>query len=134
MRIKLTPEADLALSQIADQVLKQNPFIERDPSRWMSAVVVTLQSTLQPKLLEELVERLTTPETARLALLREIEGLSQGMDALALRGLETTLKKFRATHHPPSPPAAAVLSLLPVQKSLVQKAPVPKEEDEEVPG
>jgi len=103
MRIKLTPEADLALTRLVEKVLKVNPFIERDNSRLMSAMVVTFERFLQHRALEEFVQRLTTPETARLALIREVEGLSQGMDALALRGLETTLRKLRAQVQPVQP-------------------------------
>ncbi|MGK5083427.1 hypothetical protein WDW37_08970 [Bdellovibrionota bacterium FG-1] len=96
MRIKLTGEAEKAMGLIVDQILKQNPFIERDNSRLISAIVVTLQRYLQPRYRDELIQAISTPESARLSLMREVEILSQGMDADAIRGLESTVRKLRA--------------------------------------
>lgn len=96
MRIKLTPEADKALGLIVGEILKQNPFVEQDNSRLMSAIVVTLQRHLQPRQRDELVQAVSTPEAARQALMREVETLSQGMDADAIRTLESTVRKLRA--------------------------------------
>ena len=95
MRISLTPEADQSLSEIFKRVLNQNPFIERDNGRLISAVIVSFLKSGYPKKIEEIAQTLTTQESARLALIREVEGLSQGMDATALRALEMSLKRFR---------------------------------------
>jgi hypothetical protein len=95
MRISLTAEADRALGLIVEQVLKKNPFIEKDNSRLLSAIVVIFHRCVQPRQFEELIYTLTTPEAARLALLREVEGMSKSMNSETLRVLEASIKKFR---------------------------------------
>lgn len=97
MRIKFTPDAEKALGLIVDQIMKHNPFIEQDNSRLVSAIVVTLQRHMQPRLRDELIQAVSTPESDRLALMREVETLSQGMDASVIRvALESTVRKLRA--------------------------------------
>lgn len=96
MRIKLTEDAEKAMGLILAEIHRQNPFVEQDNSRLMSAIVVTLQRHMQPRHRDELIQAVSTPESARLALMREVETLSQGMDADAIRTLETTVRKLRA--------------------------------------
>jgi hypothetical protein len=96
MRIKLTEDAEKAMGLIVGEIHKQNPFIEQDKSRLMSAIVVTLQRFMQPRYRDELIQAVSTPESARLALMREVETLSQGMDAGAIRTLQTTVRKLRS--------------------------------------
>ena len=104
MRIKLYSDADQELAQIVEQILKKNPFIEKDMGRLVSSITVVLKRNMQPRYLEELVQLNSTPESARLSLLREVETLSQGMDAAAMRSLEATVRKLRGQVENTIPP------------------------------
>lgn len=96
MRIKLTPEGDQALGFILERAFKQNPFIEKDNNRLISAIVVGFERHLQPRQMDELVQALSTPKSVRMALMREMETLSQDLDSDGLRGLEVTMRKLRS--------------------------------------
>ena len=94
MRIRLSPEADEAYQAVCAEVLEVNPFIEASPSRWFGAIILAFHRSMNPKVRDELLQAVSTPESMRRALLRQVEQASLGMDARALRQLEGAIRKL----------------------------------------
>lgn len=94
MRISLSPEASQVFESIVSRIEVVNPFIERDNTRFLSAVVVAYERSAGAREIDELVQAVSTPESRRRALIRQIEQVSLGMDAQAIRNLEASVRKL----------------------------------------
>jgi uncharacterized protein YpiB (UPF0302 family) len=94
MRIKFTSEAEQAFEALVSDTMKMNPFIERDNSRWLSAIVTVFKRGQTRKMHDELIEALSTHESLRRSLLQQIEQASLGMDVEAIRAFEAGIKKL----------------------------------------
>jgi hypothetical protein len=96
VKINLTSDAEKALEGIWRQLRERNPFLQKDDSRLLCALLISVkQPVLSARLLGDLLTACTTPESARLAFLRKIETVSQGMDLGSLQQLETSLRRVR---------------------------------------
>ncbi len=93
MRIKLSDEAEKAYEDVLRQLAEANPFVQVDKSKVIGGLIVIGHRAIEARDLEALAQELSTPESRRLALVRQVERLSATLDAEGLKTLEATFKK-----------------------------------------
>ncbi|MBS1964113.1 MAG: hypothetical protein JST04_18015 [Bdellovibrionales bacterium] len=95
MKVKISPDTILALSDYIEGKTKSNPEIGTSRTVAVNQIVLEFLATANAAQTESLLKRLVTPGKRREQLLKQIASLSLDADSNAIQSLEKVIGKLQ---------------------------------------